>query len=185
LEQVFGPIKTAGLILLFAVVPNALEFAFLTGGIGLSCVGYGFFGLLWVVASRDERFRDAIDQRTIQVFVVWFFVCIVATLTNLMLVANIAHAGGGVLGILAGLAIARPDRRFLSSLVSSALFSWRSAPPLSGGQYSTCQEERVTKKADGVTTPWWQTGTGVMRRLRLISASCTREVPACLEGRPR
>src|SRR5436190_3786217 len=43
LEQVFGPIKTAGLILLFAVVPNALEFAFSVGGIGLSGVGYGFF----------------------------------------------------------------------------------------------------------------------------------------------
>jgi membrane associated rhomboid family serine protease len=139
-EQVLGPIKTAGLILLFAVASNALEFAFLTGGIGLSGVGYGLFGLLWVLSSRDERFRDAVDRGTIQVFVVWFFVCIVLTLTKVMLIANLAHAGGAVLGILAGFAIARPDRRIpiaagigafvLLSLGAATL--WRPVLNLSG-----------------------------------------------------
>jgi len=111
LEQVFGPIRTAALVLLFAVGSSALEFAFFTGGVGLSGVGYGFFGLLWVLSSRDERFFDAVDRPTIQLFVVWFFVCIVLTLANVMPVANLAHAGGAVLGILAGFAVARPDRR--------------------------------------------------------------------------
>src|ERR1700730_14231547 len=113
LELVLGPIKTAGLILLFAVGSGALEFAFLAGGIGLSGVGYGLFGLLWVLSSRDERFKDAIDGRTIQLFVVWFFFCIAATVTNILPVANIAHGAGGVFGILAGFAIARRDRRVL------------------------------------------------------------------------
>jgi membrane associated rhomboid family serine protease len=111
LEQVFGPIKTAGLILLFAVGSSALEFAFFSGGVGLSGVGYGFFGLLWVLSSRDERFFDAVDRPTIQLFVVWFFVCIGLTLANVMPVANLAHGGGAVLGILVGFAVARPDRR--------------------------------------------------------------------------
>ena len=44
-------------------------------------VGYGLFGLLWVLSRRDERFRDSIDPRTVVVFVVWFF-CIATTLTH-------------------------------------------------------------------------------------------------------
>jgi membrane associated rhomboid family serine protease/TPR repeat protein len=111
LEQVFGPIKTAGLILLFAVFSNALEFAFFTGGIGLSGVGYGFFGLLWVLSSRDPRFDDAVDQRTVQLFIVWFFICIATTLANVFPVANVAHGAGAVIGIVVGFAIARPDLR--------------------------------------------------------------------------
>jgi membrane associated rhomboid family serine protease len=142
LEQVLGPIKTAGLVLLFGAVPNALEFAFLTGGIGLSGVGYGFFGLLWILASRDERFRDAVDPATVQVFVVWFFICIVATITNVMLIANIAHGGGAVMGILTGFAIVRRDRRFpiVVGIVGIALLAlcsatiWRPVVNLSGTQ---------------------------------------------------
>ena len=142
LEQELGPIKTAGLILLFAAIPNALEFAFLSGGIGLSGVGYGFFGLLWVLSTRDDRFRDAIDPGTIQLFIVWFFICIATTITNVMPVANIAHGGGAVMGILAGFAIARGGRRFLAlaGIVALSLLSlgaatlWRPRINLSGKQ---------------------------------------------------
>lgn len=114
LEQVLGPFKTAGLVLLFALGSSALEFAFFSGGVGLSGVGYGFFGLLWVLSSRDERFTDAVDRATIQLFVVWFFICIGLTVADIMPVANLAHGGGAVLGILAGFAIARPQRRLLA-----------------------------------------------------------------------
>src|SRR5215472_15144378 len=109
-EQVYGPVKTAGLILLFAIGPNALEYAFASGGVGLSGVGYGLFGLLWVLSKRDERFRDAIDQRTIQLFVGWFFLCIVLTALNILPVGNIAHGAGAVFGILAGFVITLPER---------------------------------------------------------------------------
>lgn len=110
-EEVYGHFKTAALILLFAVGPNALEYAFSYGGVGLSGVGYGLFGLLWVLSKKDERFRDAVDSRTIQLFVIWFFFCILATATNFMRVGNIAHGAGGVLGILTGFALAMPKRR--------------------------------------------------------------------------
>lgn len=109
-EDVFGHLKTAALVVLFSVGPNALEYAFASGGVGLSGVGYGLFGLLWVLSKRDERFRDAIDQRTIQLFVGWFFFCIVLTITNILPVGNIAHGAGAVLGILTGFAIALPER---------------------------------------------------------------------------
>lgn len=110
-EQVYGPFKTMGLFLLFAIIPNSLEYAFASGGVGLSGVGYGLFGLLWVLSKKDERFRDSIDSRTIQLFVVWFFFCIFATVTNIMRVGNIAHGAGGVIGILTGFAITLPERR--------------------------------------------------------------------------
>jgi membrane associated rhomboid family serine protease len=114
-EGAYGHLKSAGLFLLFSVVPNSLEFAFASGGVGLSGVGYGLFGLLWVLSKRDERFRDAIDSRTIKLFVIWFFFCVAATFANFMNVGNIAHGAGAVLGILTGLAITLPERRAVTS----------------------------------------------------------------------
>ncbi len=110
-EETFGHVKTAALILLFAVGSGAWEFGLASGGVGLSGVGYGLFGLLWMLSRRDERFRDAIDGQTVQLFIGWFFFCIVTTLTHYMPVGNIAHGTGAVLGILTGLAITQPERR--------------------------------------------------------------------------
>src|SRR6266700_841563 len=115
LEEVYGHLKTLALVLLFAIIPNALEYAFAAGGVGLSGVGYGFFGLLWVLSKRDERFRDAIDKRTIQLFVIWFFFCVVGTLTNIVRIGNVAHGAGAVVGILAGFTITMPERRAVIS----------------------------------------------------------------------
>src|SRR5436309_2497422 len=81
---------------------GALEFGFSDGGVGLSGVGYGLFGLLWILSKRDHRFADAVDARTIQTFIIWFFVCIATTIMHVMQVANIAHGGGAALGILTG-----------------------------------------------------------------------------------
>jgi len=110
-ERMFGPAKTVGLILLLALGSSALEFAFFGGGIGLSGVGYGLFGLLWILSTRDERFRDAVDKQTVVVFVLWFFICVVATFMKVMNVGNVAHGSGAVLGILVGFAVAQPNRR--------------------------------------------------------------------------
>ena len=112
-EEAFGHLKTAVLILLFAFGSGAWQYALGVGGVGLSGVGYGLFGLLWVLSRRDERFKDVIDGPTIQLFVGWFLFCIVTTVTHYMEVGNIAHGSGAVLGILVGLAITTPDRRAL------------------------------------------------------------------------
>jgi membrane associated rhomboid family serine protease len=104
-EDLFGHLKMAALVVLFAAGSSAAEYAFLDGGVGLSGVGYGLFGLLWVLSSRDERFHGAVDGQTVALFVSWFFVCIVLTYTKIMPVANIAHGVGAVLGILTGFVI--------------------------------------------------------------------------------
>ncbi len=121
IEEVYGHLRAAALVLLFAVGPNAFEYAFSSGGVGLSGVGYGLFGLLWVLSKRDERFREAIDPRTIQLFVIWFFICIAATAFKLMNVGNVAHGMGAVLGVLTGLAITMPERRAVVSAGAAIL----------------------------------------------------------------
>ncbi len=120
-EEVYGHAQTAMLIILLAVGSSSWEFALDRGGVGLSGVGYGLFGLLFVLSQRDERFRGALDQRTVKLFVGWFFLCIVTTATHMYVVANVAHGAGAVLGALVGYAITLPNRRKLLTSVISAI----------------------------------------------------------------
>jgi len=113
-ERVYGHLRTAALILLFAVASSALEFAFALGGVGLSGVVYGLFGFLWIVGTRDDRFYEVVDRRTVQLFVGWFFFCIVTTLMKIFPVANIAHGVGAIVGILTAYAVVMPRRRMLA-----------------------------------------------------------------------
>jgi len=73
IERVFGHFKTVLLFLLLAIGSSSLDFAFAQGGVGLSGVGYGLFGLLYVLSQRDERFTESLDKRTVNLFVAWFF----------------------------------------------------------------------------------------------------------------
>jgi membrane associated rhomboid family serine protease len=122
-EEIFGHFRTVALILLLAVGSGAWEFALGIGGVGLSGVGYGLFGLLWMASRRDERFRDVIDARTVQLFVGWFFLCIFTTIMHIMPVGNIAHGTGALLGILVGLAITKSgDRALIMVGIGAVLF---------------------------------------------------------------
>lgn len=113
IERTYAHLKTAFLIVLIAFSSGAWEYAVAVGGVGLSGVVYGFFGLLWVLSRSDEQFRDAVDSRTTQLFVGWFFLCIVATVARVMPVGNVAHGVGALVGVLVGLAITIPRKRTL------------------------------------------------------------------------
>jgi membrane associated rhomboid family serine protease len=112
-ERVFGHLKTVLLILLLALGSGSIDFAFAQGGVGLSGVGYGLFGLLYVLSHRDPRFTDSLNARTVNLFVGWFFICIFTTVTHVFSVANVAHGAGAVFGLLMGYAIVLPGRRVL------------------------------------------------------------------------
>jgi membrane associated rhomboid family serine protease len=107
IEAAFGSIATLGIFILLAAISSAAEFAFLDGGIGLSGIGYGLFGLLWVLSRRQPRFATVIDQNTIVLFVVWFFICIALTVSG-QPIANIAHGAGAAAGATLGFAITAP-----------------------------------------------------------------------------
>jgi membrane associated rhomboid family serine protease len=130
-EDRFGSLNCLLIFLYLAVGSNAAEFAFLEGGVGLSGVVYGLFGLLWVLAKKDHSLADAVDAQTTAIVVGWFFFCIFLTVTGAMPIANIAHGVGAILGALLGWAIST-DRKIgrmtvagaaLVLLLSGALFA--------------------------------------------------------------
>ena len=103
-EREYGHLRCAAIFLLLAFGSSLADFTLSSGGVGLSGVGYGLWGMLWVVEKRDARFAGAVDYQTSRLFVIWFFLCIVLTLTEVMPVANVAHGAGAVTGALLGLA---------------------------------------------------------------------------------
>jgi Flp pilus assembly protein TadD/membrane associated rhomboid family serine protease len=105
IEAVWGSVRTFAIFVLFATGSTLAEYALFAGGIGLSGVGYGLCGLLAVLARRDRRFADTVDRRTIELFVGWFFLCILLTVSHVMAIGNVAHGSGAVLGLLLGLTL--------------------------------------------------------------------------------
>ncbi len=110
LEDTYGKLPTLACIIVLAAGSAMLEYAVMRGGIGLSGVGYGMFGMLLVIGRFEPRLRGVVTRQTALWFAGWFVFCIVATETGIMNVANVAHGGGWVLGMLLGLALAPTQR---------------------------------------------------------------------------
>jgi membrane associated rhomboid family serine protease len=134
IEGTLGSLWTLAIFVLLSIAGNGAEYAILDGGIGLSGIGYGLFGLLWVLSSRDRRFTGAIDRNTVGLFVVWFFLCIILTAAGHR-IGNIAHGVGAVTGALVGWSICGPRRQLVAAaaalfmLVSSVLVGATIARP--------------------------------------------------------
>jgi GlpG protein len=65
---------------------------------GMSGVVYGLFGYIWIRARHDPLSRYFMDDQTVLLMIVWFFVCLFGMIGN---VANTAHG----VGLLVGMAI--------------------------------------------------------------------------------
>ncbi len=101
-ENVLGSARTGVGYLLVGAGASLAEWTFSAGGIGLSGIGYGLFGFLWVASRRDPLFAGAMPTRTTQLFVAWFFFCVITTAMDLWAVGNVAHGAGAVLGAVLG-----------------------------------------------------------------------------------
>ncbi len=125
LEDVLGHAALLGLVVLFAAGSAAAQFAVGVGGVGLSGVVYGLFAMVWVLTPRDRRFTGAVDARTVQIFGVWFFFCILATYLRVMSIGNMSHASGALLGALVGAAMSarRPGDRVLAGSAIPAVLA--------------------------------------------------------------
>jgi GlpG protein len=110
IEEVFGSARMLLLVIFLAFGSSLAQYAFSGPGIGLSGVVYGLFGLLWALRRFDRRFIHALDDSTVHLLVGWFFLCIVATVANIMSVANVAHGSGAVLGAMLGYAIGEKNK---------------------------------------------------------------------------
>jgi len=97
---VYGTARTAGLYLFYAALAGVIEYALFQHGIGLSGVGYGLFGFMWLAGRRQSRFGAVVDAGVTQLFVGWFILCVVLTVLEVWPIANAAHGMGAVLGVL-------------------------------------------------------------------------------------
>lgn len=136
LESEFGSFKTALTFLLLGVGSSLADYAFSYSGVGLSGIGYGLFGLLWVLGRNDARFSGVVDAKVVQLFVFWFLLCVALTVADVWHVANVAHGAGAVFGgVLGWCVVARSLQMRLASrllllglLVSVVLASSISRP---------------------------------------------------------
>lgn len=106
LEETLGSVTTLALFAVLAVGSEAAQYALDVGGIGLSGIGYGLVGCLWILWQRDRRFADAFEPAVLITFVLWGVLCVAFTMSGIYPVGNIAHAAGFLLGVVIGFAIA-------------------------------------------------------------------------------
>lgn len=111
LESELGAAWLLGLMVAFAGISGAAQFALDGAGIGLSGVGYGLLGFLWGAERRDARFAGAMDRKTTQLFAAWFVLCIVLTWAKVWQIANVAHGVGALAGVMASVAITGSGNR--------------------------------------------------------------------------
>lgn len=123
IEEVFGSTRMFLTAIFLGVGSSLAQYAFSAPGIGLSGVGYGLFGMIWVLHRWDRRFHESIDDFTIKLFIVWFFVCIALTFMDIWRIGNFAHGSGALLGVLLGFAIVVKDKRWKKAFSFLLVFS--------------------------------------------------------------
>ncbi len=130
LEPRFGSFRFLGMLVLLGYVSTMPQFLFSNidtqldqqqGCVGLSGIGYGLFGLLFVGRRWRAEFRHVCNDDIARLFVIWFFVCIVLTQTGALPVANIAHGAGLAFGALCAMALYSPRNRKAWIAVSVAV----------------------------------------------------------------
>ena len=87
-------------MIFLGVASSAVQFLVAgQGGIGLSGIGYGFFGLLLATRGSPRGPDYVLPHKVITLFIAWFFVCIALTQSQIVPVGNTAHAAGCVFGV--------------------------------------------------------------------------------------
>ena len=108
-EFIRGPVKLGLLILVLAVVSNVAQAAIqdpLFGG--MSGVVYGLFGYIWMQQRANPQSGFHLEPSTIVIILVWFVLCWIDVIPG---VANYAHGGGLMAGVLIGVATAGMNRQ--------------------------------------------------------------------------
>jgi GlpG protein len=100
IESRRGSWRFLGLVLFVAVVSNLAQY-YASGPVfgGLSGIGYGLFGYLWIKSRFDPAAGMQIPPNLVLFFLIWLVVCALGWFGS---VANTAH----FVGLLAGIAVA-------------------------------------------------------------------------------
>ncbi len=91
------------LVALFVIPGNLMQLELIGPGAGgMSGVNYGLFGFVWMQA-RYAKSGYGIENREVVILMVWLVLCVSGILGPFLgPIANVAHAVGLILGIMAG-----------------------------------------------------------------------------------
>ena len=126
LENRLGSYRTLGLIVLLGYVSMLPQFIVSNYSqppvmiVGLSGVIYGLFGMLLVGRRWHPELEAVCDAGTRQIMIGWFVLCFFLTHFGVIPVANIAHGGGLLFGVLYGLAAFDTRRRLRWTILATA-----------------------------------------------------------------
>lgn len=126
LEKAIGSLSFLAFFVLAAVVSSAYQLAVSDStGIGASGVVYAIFGFMWPTRHRYPTFKEVLDVRTVQLFLVCLGVCVVATYLKVWDVGNAAHITGLLFGgaVAGAFALHFKPRLVLAALVVLVAFS--------------------------------------------------------------
>ncbi len=104
-ERAIGPYRYAALVLALAIFSNLAQGLMVPHHNfgGMSGVVYGIFGFIWVQMSRAPSRGLAVDGLTSFIMMAWFFAGFSSQFNmGRAAVANHAHAGGLLMGLLIG-----------------------------------------------------------------------------------
>lgn len=100
-----GSLKLLLMTLLFAVIPNLLQYRMEGPAFGgMSGVLYGFFGYVWMKSHYEPESGLHIEPFAAVMMCVWFMLGVTYDVWPLIRMANWAHGGGLALGLLCGYA---------------------------------------------------------------------------------
>jgi membrane associated rhomboid family serine protease len=152
LEARFGSFRFALVFVLLSYMSMLPQFIVSTYNsppvmiVGLSGVIYGLLGILIIGRRRHPELNAVCDAAMIQFMLFWLVLCILLTRMGMLPVANIAHAGGLVFGLLYGLVIFDAQRRVrwvsLASVATILVLSTLIACPGHAG-YEALRQQRL------------------------------------------
>jgi len=126
LERTIGSLPYLGFFVVSAFVSSSIQLA-VSGatGIGASGVVYAIFGFMWPTRHRYSQFKEVLDARTIQIFVVWLVGCVIATHLKVWEVGNAAHVSGLLFGgaVAGSFALRHKPRLMFAGLAALVILS--------------------------------------------------------------
>ena len=123
-EREIGSLRFLGLVMLLAVGSSAAEFLYSPApGIGLSGVVYGLFGFLFAQRLYKDYARALMNDSTMKAMFGWFVLCVILTYAAKWPIANMAHAGGFVVGWLVGNSIVKRNTQLRVAAVTIVVAS--------------------------------------------------------------
>lgn len=88
------------LVLSSAFVSSTTHLSFSDNmGIGLSGIGYAFFGFIYLKGKTTEVYKNYLDKKTVNMFMFWLVLCVVLTKEKAWNIGNAAHIGGLLWGL--------------------------------------------------------------------------------------